>query len=256
MDSTVRGRMSCAAFRRQIYHLQAGELSEAENRLCREHLESCASCAQWVEWEDGFERALRARLPRDQAPAELVRRVRDALANEPGGSGRGWFVRPAWAAALAAGVVLALLLLPTLRGGWGANLSAAGLRVERQVTVVDLQCDRAGYDLESQRACVHPDHVNALKLGPGRRWRLSSADGPGGRLRADRAMRGRVLRVRGLLDPERSTLQLTGFEDLGFYRRLAARSGFPGRGARAAGPSRGSCYANLHPRQDVGRGSR
>ena len=175
--------------------------------------------------EDLFARALKSRLHRETAPPELVQRVRDALAEEAGPVvPRSWFRAP-WAAALAASVVLGLLLVPGLSGLLQSTPISGGAHVQRQATLVDLDCDRAGRDGEYQRQCTHPRHVNALRVGPKRYWNLSLADGPGRKLVTDRSLRGHVLRVEGTFHAGIDTLHLTAFEDLGLERRSGGSSG-------------------------------
>jgi hypothetical protein len=225
MEGPVDRLISCATFREQLYHFQADELSEAERRLCSEHLDRCDDCVRLLEVEDGFARGLKSRLRRETAPPELVQRVRAALDKEaqpvvP----RNWFRAP-WAAALAASVVLALLLIPGLTGLLQESRSSGAVHVQRHATLVDLDCDRAGRSFEYQRQCSDPGHVNALKIGPKRYWSLSLGDGPGRALVTDHSLRGHVLRVEGNFHSAIDTLHVTGFEDLGPDSRAGGSSG-------------------------------
>jgi anti-sigma factor (TIGR02949 family) len=225
MEGTVDRPISCATFRQQLYHFQADELSEAERLVCSEHLDGCDECVRLLEVEDGFASALKSRLRRETAPPELVLRVREALAAEARPVVRRSWIRAPWAAALAASVVLALLLIPGLSGRLQSTPVSPGVPVERLVTLVDLECDRAGHDAEFQRQCAHPRHVNALKLGPKHYWSLSLADGPGRALVTDRSLRGHLLRVEGTFHAGIDTLHVTGFEDLGPERLAGGSAG-------------------------------
>jgi len=108
--------MDCRAFRDRIYHFQAEELSNAERREFQAHLDSCPECARALEFEDGFLRVLKARLPRESAPPGLETRIRAALrAEAPSPRRLAWYRTP-WFAAAAAVVLLMLLIIPTLEG--------------------------------------------------------------------------------------------------------------------------------------------
>jgi anti-sigma factor (TIGR02949 family) len=73
-------RYTCEETLRRLGAFLDHELSEAEMRLVREHIDTCAACAR----EYGFEAAVvdqvRAKLRRIAAPAELVQRLTAALA--------------------------------------------------------------------------------------------------------------------------------------------------------------------------------
>jgi mycothiol system anti-sigma-R factor len=75
-------RYTCEETLRRLADYLDHELSEAEMRLVREHIDTCAACAR----EHGFEAAVvgqvRAKLHRISAPSELVDRLTAALAAE------------------------------------------------------------------------------------------------------------------------------------------------------------------------------
>ena len=77
-------RYTCEETLRRLADYVDRELSEAEMRLVREHIETCAACAR----EYGFEAAVvdqvRTKLRRISAPAELVERLTMALAAQRG----------------------------------------------------------------------------------------------------------------------------------------------------------------------------
>ena len=74
--------MICDKFRRELYHLQAGELPEIEQRALTGHAEDCSGCGRLLALEDAFLRGLKNRLQRAPAPPELRARVRQALDRE------------------------------------------------------------------------------------------------------------------------------------------------------------------------------
>lgn len=203
--------MDCGSFRCSIHHFQADELPEADREAFEAHLSACADCAGALEVEEGFLRALRARLPRAETPPGLEQRIRAALREEaPDPAALAWYRAP-WLAAAAAALVLALLLVPglgrPLEGGW----SPAGGVVQvtgAEVMVVDLECDRAGMAVEDQRRCGNPHHVNALKTADGRYWYISPDHEDYGRLITDPQMRGRRLVVDGDYYPGINTLRI------------------------------------------------
>ncbi|NIM63568.1 MAG: hypothetical protein GTN89_03710 [Acidobacteria bacterium] len=197
--------MNCSAFKRDLYHFQAEELSPAERAACLDHADLCAPCARLLEVEQGLLRGLKARLTASPHPPGLETRIREQLreagrARQPG---IGWVRRP-WFAALAASVLLAVLVLPQFDSG-PSPVTRVGPRI---VTVVDFDCDKFGADFGQQRLCTHPRHLNALKLEDGGYWQIS-ADGEVGReLITDRDLRGTRMRVEGWLYERIHTLQV------------------------------------------------
>lgn len=208
--------LDCRIFQLNLYHFQADELSDAERRPLQDHLDGCEICARRLAVEDDLLRCLRQRLRRAPAPAELQWRVRSALREARGASSWMGLRRP-WLTAAAASVLLLVLLVPGMRGLFqGRSSPGERFGLEREVTLVDLDCDRAGASLEQQRRCHHPHHINALRLASGEHWNLS-LDGADARLLALRHdMRGHRLRVQGDFVPALRALRLTRFSDLGF----------------------------------------
>jgi len=101
-------------------------------------------------------------------------------------------------------------------------MPAGVVHVDREVTVVDLWCDRAGLDLHLQKSCSDPSHLNALRIGPDQYWNISLDQDSGRELAVDHDMRGHVLRVEGDLYTGIRTLHLSGFTDLGVTGLSAA----------------------------------
>lgn len=198
----------CRKFERELYHLQAGELPEDEQRTLREHASACGPCARLLEVEDSLLRSLKRRLVRAEAAPDLRVRVREALEQQAlPGRFTSWLRAP-WLVPAAAALVLALLLIPTL-----PPAMTGVVQVEREVTVVDIDCASAGRTVEQQRHCTHPHHLNALQVGPEQYWNISLDREAGRRLVADREMRGHRLRVVGDLYTGIKTLHLTSFID-------------------------------------------
>ena len=201
--------VNCQRFKRDLYHFQAGELPEAERQAFDRHLEACSDCARRIEVEAALLRGLKRRLVRTPAPAGLAARVRQSLDGAAaGGRFRAWLRAP-WLVPAAAALILAVVLVPGLTGPAGV------FPVERQVTLVDLDCDRNGLPTAQQPGCTHPHHLNALKVGPDEYWTIGLDREVGRRLVTDRQMRGRQLRVVGDFYEEIRTLHVTSFEDVG-----------------------------------------
>ena len=224
-------RISCGAFRRKLYHFQAGELPEGQREAFSRHLGDCPDCARRLAVEDEILGALKGRLRRVPAPPGLDERVRAALRQETGSGGfLAWFRSP-WLVPAAAALLLAVLLMPAL-GGFGVSGSgspAGVVRVDTEVVVVDLDCDRAGKTLAQQRRCEHPLHLNALKVSPGRYWSVSLDQELSRHLVADEEMRGHRLHVEGDLYTGIRTLRLSDFTDLGMVgvsARVISRDDF------------------------------
>jgi len=208
MDHERQKTSDCRKFERELYHLQAGELPQDEQRTLRDHAGACPPCARLLEVEDGLLRSLKQRLVRVEAPPDLRVRVREALEQQTlPGRFTSWLRAP-WLVPAAAALVLALLLIPAL-----PPAMSGVVRVEREVTVVDIDCAAAGRTVEQQRHCTHPHHLNALQIGPEQYWNISLDREAGRRLVADREMRGHRLRVVGELYTGIETLHLTSFTD-------------------------------------------
>jgi hypothetical protein len=206
--------MNCKSFRDQIFLFQADELSGEDREACQQHLDDCEACATRLRAEDSLLRAVKAKLPRAPAPPGLETRVRAALREQAAAEVRPPWYRAPWFAATAAAVLLVAVLVPSLVGDPPTGGDGTGVPVRQAVTVVDLDCDQAGYDLATQRGCAHPHHINALKLDNGSYWAISSEEADFRYLLLDREVRGRHLVVQGRLYPASHTVRLTAVESL------------------------------------------
>jgi len=216
-EDSVEKSLTCRVFKDRLYDFQADELSEAERGEFSAHLDGCPECAHRLEIEDGLLRSIKVRLVRERAPSALLSRVRAALEREaPEPMRRSWLKAGAGLIPLAASIFLAVLLVPLL--GQQAGAGSGVVPVEREVLVVDFDCDRAGRPVEQQIVCADPHHLNALKHGDGGYWNIGLDHRAARRLTVDRAMRGHRVRVQGSLYPHIQTVSLTGYEDLGLVR--------------------------------------
>jgi hypothetical protein len=203
--------MDCSTFRSWIYHFQAEEIPAAERVAFEAHLDACESCAQLLGVEEELLRGVRARMPREVAPPGLETRIRAALLDAAPEPRRVAWYRASWVAAAAAAVLLVVLLIPGLGTPLDTGVNAPGSVVQvidREFTVVDLDCDQAGMPLDRQRHCTHPHHLNALKTADGRYWFISPDQDAYGELVNDRELRGRQLRIDGAYYPAINTLHI------------------------------------------------
>ena len=74
MEPNVMKTVDCHAFRDWIPHFQADEVDDTQRQALQEHLDACADCARRLELEDGFLRAMKARMPRHVAPPRRAAR--------------------------------------------------------------------------------------------------------------------------------------------------------------------------------------
>jgi hypothetical protein len=205
MTQSFKKTPTCGRFERDLYHYQAGELSAGEGRVLADHAESCPGCARVLEIEGAFLRGLKQRLGRAEPPPELRLRVCEALDRQPAPPRVGGWLRAPWLVPAAAALLLAVVMTPQMTRPDGV------VHVEREVTVVDIDCETAGRSVQDQRACTHPHHLNALRVGSDRYWNVSLDGDLGRRLAADRDMRGHRLSVVGDLYTHSRTLRLASF---------------------------------------------
>jgi anti-sigma factor (TIGR02949 family) len=72
-------RYTCEEALRRLDDYVDRELVEAELRLVREHLDTCAACATQFQVEAGKLEQLKDKLRRIAAPADLMARIRSAI---------------------------------------------------------------------------------------------------------------------------------------------------------------------------------
>lgn len=75
--------MDCHAAVERLYDYLDGELSAADAERVRGHLEVCAHCFQYFDFEAAFLRFLEARRRAEGAPPNLRRRILDQLLADP-----------------------------------------------------------------------------------------------------------------------------------------------------------------------------
>ncbi len=119
--------MSCQTTQKLMDGFLDGELDLVRNVEIQGHLQECPACQEIYQSQQALRSAVRAGAPYFKAPAELQKRVRQAVRKaskaEPAPRVMAWH----WlgvAVAAAAVVVLAVILVPVLRGPSGEQLLA------------------------------------------------------------------------------------------------------------------------------------
>jgi hypothetical protein len=200
-------------------------LEQGQRELLQAHLDRCPECARRLKLEDDLLGLLKSSLQRATAPPGLESRIRTELERQwPSRSVVRWLASP-WLAAAAAAVLLAVLLVPStgIPGRPRVPPSASPLQVAQDVTLVDLDCDRAGMGLAAQRRCRDPFHVNALKTDRGTYWSISAESTGFRELLLDPALRGQRLRIEGVFHPSLETVRLRRVQRLGPVRPVVLR---------------------------------
>lgn len=75
-------RYTCEDLFRRLDRFLDRALEPEEERLVREHLETCAACAGEYRFEETLLTEVRSKLSRIQAPSDLMERISAALAAE------------------------------------------------------------------------------------------------------------------------------------------------------------------------------
>lgn len=214
-DPGLEKSSTCDAFRRQVVHFQADELPGDQRRSLQEHLDACPDCARRLEVEEVFLTGLKQRLQRVPLPPGFETRIRGRLRSEGGAasaSATAWFRRP-WVAVAAASVLLAVLLVPgVFDADRGQSLGA--IAVDREVVLVDGDCERAGRTFSEQRRCNHPRHLNVLKVADGTYWNISQDEEEFRSMLFSIEQRGHTFRIRGQFYPHIKTLKVSQAQDL------------------------------------------
>lgn len=224
----------CERLSERLVPLLDGALEEGELATVAEHLAACPRCARRVELERAFDRALRARLRRSEAPEGLAARVQAALAREaPTVRESPWrWARATGSAAAAAAILLALLVLPLVGSGPARPPGSAGPAwLVREAVVVDAVCDGAGLSFERQRACRDEGHLNGLRCADGRTWAVVLTDGKLRTLVLDPRLRGRRLVIEGEFHPASGSVRVARWSEI--ERPVRSREE-AGRGRRAS----------------------
>lgn len=165
--------------------------AEASHRV-QDHLDDCTDCTSYAGFERSFTSAMRARLPRLQAPDSLLSRVRsqlDVAAERPSPWYHGRL------AGLAAAAVILILLLPAgvvVRNMWQSATGQAGAGHLHSMAgvLVCFECEKEGQPIDAQRNCRAHGHQTGLRCPRTGLWHLVASEVTAG-LMADPGLRGR-----------------------------------------------------------------
>jgi hypothetical protein len=204
-----------------LYRQQAGGPRSAG---IQEHLAGCPACRTRLQVEEQFDLGVSRRLPREEAPAALLARIRSGLGREvaaqEAGRSRLWqrLATGAVAASLVAGLGLLIMwnssshALPGLDTGQALSESA-NRPIRGQLVCVG--CARAGADMGHQRACLGDGdlHVTGLRTPDGNLWRFMAGE-PIHEYLEDRQLRGTWLEVSARPYPAIGYLQVAAVQRL------------------------------------------
>jgi mycothiol system anti-sigma-R factor len=82
MADPIASKPQCQEALHEVYHLLSGELDDAKRSKIQEHLDECSPCAEPYDFYAELRRVVQLRC-QDQAPADLLRRIEDAISHEP-----------------------------------------------------------------------------------------------------------------------------------------------------------------------------
>jgi len=175
------------------------ELPSDVSHAIQEHLDACERCRGFARLEEGFTRALRARLPRVEAPDALIDRALGQLDDpRPARAPR----RASWAGRIVYGLAAAIFgavalapamayLMPDFTQGLFSTLSA---EAHIRGVLVCVECERHGVSLEAQRRCRVHGHQTGVRCPETGLWHLVS-DSVTAPLISDPELRGRTVEL-------------------------------------------------------------
>lgn len=165
--------MECLELRQILLLYVDNELSPAQARAIRRHLDLCPPCRRRAEYEERFQAMLRENLAPHPAPPGLRERICESLAD------RG-----------------------LSRGG------EEPLRVHLRGHLVCVQCENAAVPLACQKECVAVGHRTGMKVADGRVLGFVDTDVIAA-IVSDPDLRGREVEVEGALYPRITTLEVS-----------------------------------------------
>ncbi len=170
MSTEGRNPITCSEIRSVLPAFLADEIPATESRRVQEHLDTCAPCRRFREFEAAFDEALKRGIREEKAPPSLVAGVRRALRAEAAGSreplgGRLGGGARRWA--LAASILLALVAPSLVAVQTGilvpAGRTVAGVEKVLEGNLVCSACEKVGRSLGEQRGCRAHGHRAAFK---------------------------------------------------------------------------------------------
>jgi hypothetical protein len=183
MSNEERNPITCTEIRSLLPAFLADEIPATESRRVQEHLDQCASCRRFREFEAAFDEVLKRGIREETAPPSLVAGVREALRAEASasrnrsGARRSPGVRR-WA--LAASILIALLAPSLVAVQIGvlvpASRAVAGVERVLEGNLVCSACEKVGRSLGEQRGCRAHGHHAAFKCEDACLWELIETD--------------------------------------------------------------------------------
>ena len=190
----------------------------------QEHLAGCPACRTRLQAEEQFDLGVSRRLPREDAPAALLARIRTGLDREVTAqeAGRSRLWQRLATGAVAASLITGLGLLAM----WNSSSQAlSGLDTGQALSesahrpirgqLVCVGCARAGVDMDHQRACLGDGdlHVTGLRTPDGNLWRFMAGE-PIHEYLENRQLRGTWLEVSARPYPAIGYLQVAAVQRL------------------------------------------
>jgi len=168
---------TCCQTRELLPAFLDDELPSDASHSIQEHLDCCDCCQGYARLEQGFTRALKARLPRVDAPASLVDRALGQLDEpKPARAPRAatFLSRAVYglAAALFGAVALAPAMAYMMPGFTQSLVSSLSGESHIEGVLVCVECERHGASLEFQRRCRIHGHQTGVRCPETGLWHL------------------------------------------------------------------------------------
>lgn len=183
MSTEERNPITCTEIRSVLPAFLADEIPATESRRVQEHLDQCASCRRFREFETAFDEVLKRGIREEKAPPSLVAGVREALRAEAAVSriSPGARISPGvrrWA--LAASILVALLAPSLVAVQMGilvpATRAVPGVEKVLEGDLVCSACEKAGRSLGEQRGCRAHGHHAAFKCDGAGVWEFIESE--------------------------------------------------------------------------------
>jgi len=208
---------NCNRTREMLAAFQDDELSCELSYSIQEHLNQCRGCRGFADLEKGFNDAMRSRLGRLEAPADLfdrslrrldlvdrlevgedIEHVIPPRGRHPARVAPDRFIRALYAAA--AVLIAGALLIPVAElyrfdVSRGLLHWAAGVEHARGV-IVCVECARHGVPIDRQRECRAQGHVTGIECEETGLWHLVASEASYA-VMSDPSMRGQEVEVEG-----------------------------------------------------------
>ena len=183
MSGSGDNHTSCREVRAILSAFLADEIAVEDSRQVQSHLEGCAACRKFKEFELAFDATVQRSLAREAAPPSLILGVQRALdgGSAPVAGAMSFTGATVWKQlAMAAGIVFVMLAPITLGYQFGFFVPSMTGTIGEKVltgTLICSTCERMGVPIEKQRGCRLHGHRAAFKCDKTGVWEL--VDNPG-----------------------------------------------------------------------------